>query len=248
MSVEDYGKMLLDNITKAYKKTNSAIIDTINREARDIADSLSLADRIEKTAVKSAFITLKDHKPNFRNNPTCRLINPTKSEIGHISKSIVEKIVAGVSEATGSNQWRNTSEVIDWFNAIPDKPRSRFVKFDIVNFYPSITEELLDKALEFASQYHTISESDKSIIKHARKSLLFSNEGEWVKKTGNNELFDVTMGSYDGAEICELVGLYLLSKLQPLLGDNRVGLYRDDGLSYVRSESGRILDKKRKDS
>ena len=247
MSVEDYGKMLLDNITKEYKKTNSAIIDTINREARDIADTLSLADRVEKTAVKSAFITLKDHKPNFRNNPTCRLINPTKSEIGHISKSIVEKIVAGVCEATRSNQWRNTSEVIDWFKAIPDKPRSRFVKFDIVNFYPSITEELLDKALEFASQYHAISESDISIIKHARKSLLFSKEGEWVKKTGNNELFDVTMGSYDGAEVCELVGLYLLSKLQPLLGDNRVRLYRDDGLSYVRSESGRILDRKRKD-
>ena len=118
MSVEDYGKMLLDNITKEYKKTNSAIIDTINREARDIADTLSLADRVEKTAVKNAFITLKDHKPNFRNNPTCRLINPTKSEIGHISKNIVDKIVAGVCEATGSNQWRNTSEVIDWFKAI----------------------------------------------------------------------------------------------------------------------------------
>ena len=28
--------------------------------------------------------------------------------------------------------------------------------------------------------------------------------------------FDVTMGSYDGAEICELVGLYLLSQLQNL--------------------------------
>ena len=41
--------------------------------------------------------------------------------------------------------------------------------------------------------------------------------------------------------------MYLLSKLQPLLGDNRVGLYRDDGLSYVSSESGRILDRKRKD-
>ena len=25
-------------------------------------------------------------------------------------------------------------------------------------------------------------------------------------------LFDVNMGNYDGAEICELVGLYLLSK------------------------------------
>ena len=32
------------------------------------------------------------------------------------------------------------------------------------------------------------------------------------KKSGN-ELFDVTMGDLDGAEICELIGLYLLNKL-----------------------------------
>ena len=34
----------------------------------------------------------------------------------------------------------------------------------------------------------------------------------------NNELFDVTMGSFDGDEVCELVGLYLLDKLSKLLG------------------------------
>ena len=39
------------------------------------------------------------------------------------------------------------------------------------------------------------------------------------------------MGSFDGAELCELVGLYLLSKLETLLGKPAVGLYRDDGLS-----------------
>ena len=92
---------------------------------------------------------------------------------------------------------------------------------------------LLDKALIYAEQYHQFSETDISIIKHSRKSLLFKNNDEWVKKNGENQLFDVTMGSYDGAEVCELVGLFLLSKLQPLLGVNRVGLYRDDGLSYV---------------
>ena len=37
------------------------------------------------------------------------------------------------------------------------------------------------------------------------------------------------MGSYDGAETCELIGLYLLSQLQTL--DINVGLYRDDGLA-----------------
>ena len=36
------------------------------------------------------------------------------------------------------------------------------------------------------------------------------------------------MGSYDSAETCDLVGLYLLSKLQHLKVN--LGLYRDDGL------------------
>ena len=49
------------------------------------------------------------------------------------------------------------------------------------------------------------------------------------KKT--TSAFDVTMGSYDGAEICELVGLYLLSQLQNL--NINVGPYRDDGLAVT---------------
>ena len=40
------------------------------------------------------------------------------------------------------------------------------------------------------------------------------------------------MGSFDGAETCELVGLYLLSKLTPVVG-NDIGLYRDDGLAAL---------------
>ena len=40
------------------------------------------------------------------------------------------------------------------------------------------------------------------------------------------------MGNYDGAETCELIGCYLLSKLQPICGDN-VGFYRDDSLAVT---------------
>ena len=40
------------------------------------------------------------------------------------------------------------------------------------------------------------------------------------------------MGSFDGAETCELVGTYLLSKLTPLLG-NTVALCRDDRLAAL---------------
>ena len=54
------------------------------------------------------------------------------------------------------------------------------------------------------------------------------------------------MGSFDGTEVCELVGLYLLDKLSELLGKDNVGLYRDDGLAAVKSTSGPVLDKMRK--
>ena len=64
----------------------------------------------------------------------------------------------------------------------------------------------------------------------------------------DDDLFDVTMRSLDGAEVCELVGLYLLSKLDPLIGSSgSTGLYRDDGLAANKACSARRLDKLRKD-
>ena len=44
------------------------------------------------------------------------------------------------------------------------------------------------------------------------------------------ESFDVTMSSFDGAETCELVVVYILSQLKEITPN--VGLYRDDGLAY----------------
>ena len=62
------------------------------------------------------------------------------------------------------------------------------------------------------------------IINHSRKSLIFHENEPWVKKEGNED-FDVTMGSNDEAEISELVGLLMLSKLVHLFQDNSVGLF-----------------------
>ena len=66
-----------------------------------------------------------------------------------------------------------------------------------------------------------------NIILQTKKSLLFKDGKPWVKK--GNKQFDVTMGSWDGAEVADLVGLYILSKLTVL--NIQVGLYRDDGLA-----------------
>ena len=41
--------------------------------------------------------------------------------------------------------------------------------------------------------------------------------------------FDVTMSSFDRAEICEVVALYTVHKLGDKYGKERIGLYRDVG-------------------
>jgi hypothetical protein len=91
-----------------------------------------------------------------------------------------------------------------------------------VDFYPSISQKLLNEALAWASGLATITENDISIIKRARKSLLFGNGKLWTKKDGSNSLSDVTMGSFDGAEICELVGLFILNHLGKRFGKENI--------------------------
>ena len=41
------------------------------------------------------------------------------------------------------------------------------------------------------------------------------------------------MGDLDSAEVCELAGLFLLSKLERLIQKDQIRLYRDDGLAVV---------------
>ena len=228
-----------------YEKATVNTKRKIDRESKKFAKTLSLDGKMECYSDNPAYITLKDHKENFRNSTKCRLINPSKSEVGLVSKSYLSNIIASISKKTKVNQWRNTSTVIDWFKNLADKQKRKFIKFDIAEFYPSISEDLLNKSIDYAKSFTTIGENVINAIKLARKSLLFSKDGTWVKK-GGNELFDVTMGSFDGAEVCELVGLYLLDKLSKLLGKDNVGLYRDDGLAAVKSTSGPVLDKMRK--
>ena len=133
-----------------------------------------------------AFITIKGHKPNSRNNTKYRLINPAKNKLGLVSKKHLEEIIGNVANTIKVNQWRNTATVIDWFKLLPQKDKSSFVKFDIVEFYPSISEELLNRSISIDRSITTSSDSVINIIHHSRKSLLFDRISVWVKK-GNVE-------------------------------------------------------------
>ena len=92
-----------------------------------------------------------------------------------------------------------------------NKSRLQFLQLNIVDYYPSVSTQLFNDAIKFTSKHTVISTFDKQILLNARKLLLCHQQQIWSKNTG---LFDITMGAYDGAEITDLVGLYILEKLQ----------------------------------
>ena len=207
MPEQQHKKLLHDNVTKTYKIAPPKLETSINLEAKKIAELINLDDRIKCIARTPAFITLKDHKPDFRQNPSCRLINPAKNELGKVSKLIIEKINKKLISELHFNQWKNTNSVLKWFIDISNKKNCSFIQLDIKEFYPSINEGILTNAIQFAELNTTIDDKDLSLIMHCRKSLLFFGNETWKKKS-TESCFDVTVGSFDGAEICELVGLY----------------------------------------
>ena len=200
---DTYLKLLNDNITNIYRKSKNTVYGKINKEAKQIANDYKIADRIdclEKEKI-DAFISLKDQKDNFLSNPKCRLLNTAKSKIGKISKLFIENINTKVRSLSAVHQWKDTDAVINWFKNIQNKIKCIFMQVDIEEFYPSISKELLQKAINHVSTFVRINNEEINVIMRSKRSLLFDS----------NPNFDVTMGNYNGAEICELVGLYILN-------------------------------------
>ena len=244
---DEYQNSLRDKVTSAYKKCDLKDVTETNKKAAILAKTLNLEEYIEKYAESPCFLTLKDHKEGFEKSKPTRPINPAKPEIGKISKHIVEGMVQEIQSKLNVNQWRNTQSVLSWFGNIKDKDKYNFIVFDVVNFYPSITENLLKKVMKWARKYTIISDLDLKIIMTSRETYLFSNESPWAK-TGEKSKFDVPMGSFDGAEICELIGLFMLNKItstensakKSIIPSQNIGLYRDDGLAIIRDNNRNI--------
>ena len=140
----------LDNaVTATYKRATEGIEDIMNKEGMKRAD---IFDRIEINGTSNCFITLEDHRENFVNHPTSRLMNPAKNEIGS-STLILDKINICLCEKLKLNEWKNTTGVINWFKKFDEKHLHTFTIFDIKDFYPSIKETLLKNTLQFAAEH-----------------------------------------------------------------------------------------------
>ena len=78
----------------------------------------------------------------------------------------------------------------------------------------NVNKEFINKedgSINFVRQHVNIKIEDFSIVQHARKSLLYNKKILWQKK--NTNLFDVAMGAYNEAEVCEIGVLFLLTNL-----------------------------------
>ena len=212
-----------ESVTKTYKRSTRNKVYKINiEEENKIVTKLKIDDRVQQFHKAEVFITVKEDKDSFINFPTFRLSNPSKSDIDKISKSILDKINNMLVEKTKVNQWENSANTIKWFKSIPNKKGSPFVYFNVENVYPSISEKLLSDAISYARLLIDKTEVEYSITMHSRKMFLFQNSKAQVKKD-NNEDFDVPMGCYDGPEICQLVGSFILNQLGSVIDKNDIG-------------------------
>ena len=87
----------------------------------------------------------------------------------------MKQIKQEVPKKIDVNQWKNTSNVINWFSSIENKENCTFIQFNIKEFYPSITDEIPEEAISFAKSLIGIDNHKIGTIKHCRKSLLFHN-------------------------------------------------------------------------
>ena len=69
-----------------------------------------------------------------------RLINLLKTELGKISKNLIENIVSNILKNSNYNLWKN-SYSIKWFKNINNKRKVTFIQFDIMDFYTSIRKK-----------------------------------------------------------------------------------------------------------
>ena len=84
----------------------------------------------------------------------------------------------------------------------------------------------------------SLTTSNRSSVTLRNRSCIALASHAWIKKTSDKH-FEVTMGSYDGAETCELVGAYRLHQITARYGTT-FGLYRYDGLGVSKDSSRKV--------
>ena len=86
-----------------------------------------------------------------------------------------EKLNSKVRDLSLVNQRQETSTVINWFRKIKNKKKCIFMQFDIEEFYPSVSKDLLMKVVNYAKTLVNISDEEINTVMHSKKFLLINN-------------------------------------------------------------------------
>ena len=76
-------------------------------------------------------------------------------------------------------QWKNSDEVIDWFEKINKKNRKRFVNFVIKNFYPTIKRKYLIDAIYFSNSFSKFTKFEIDTTMQTCKSFMLYDNTMW---------------------------------------------------------------------
>ena len=93
----------------------------IDREAKTTSKTVHLEKRMEPFDEGHVFASLEDYIQNFKHNTKCPLFNASKSEMGILSKKLLEEINNKLNNHLCYNQWCSTSTVIEWFRTVEKK-------------------------------------------------------------------------------------------------------------------------------
>ena len=112
MTASDYKQFMHDNLTQDCKLDNFNKLAEINEDTKKHARSLQIVDRMERHSESNAFLTIKDHRPEFPNTMKFRIINSASNNSGKVSKRVLDKINTKCGTASSVNQWRSTQDVL----------------------------------------------------------------------------------------------------------------------------------------
>ena len=118
MDKDRFSKVLVENITKDYRKAKVGSMHEVNSRTAEIAKDLKLEKRMEVYTASESYFLVKDHKDNFPGTLSVRLINPCKTNLGKVSKKILQDLNTDLNLKIVRNQWRSTQSVLDWFDGI----------------------------------------------------------------------------------------------------------------------------------
>ena len=127
----EYQNVLHNTITGEYKKAPQEKEAEVTKVDKKIATNLNIADRAEVMPKSEAYFTYKHHKPGSQNKRSVRLINPNKSNMGKVSKKILQEINNELRSKLKYEQWRSTNDALSWFKRLENTNRATFIIFDI---------------------------------------------------------------------------------------------------------------------